>query len=215
MHRSRLAFKGDETLKLVSLLVVTVVCLFMVEVRVRAVSQRFEIYLGGFGLLNRPSEWFQSPDQKDTAAAYMAWLLDSPSALLCGVGPGNGPFYAYDYFSYNTGPSRTTMLLNPRLPIIESLASVGLVGTVLLAAFWWRCWKLPIVQMRTRSVALMNRVFFLRGILVFLMLYLFSYDCTPLIWLMLGMLLRVITDTQEPAHVESVSYSMVPAGLPR
>lgn len=215
LQKGQSVFGKSDGLKIGAVLVVTVAIVSMAEIRTGAVSQRFEHYLDAFGLLNRPSEWFQSPDQEDTAAAYLAWLVDSPSALLCGVGPGNGPFYAYNYFSYDTGRSRTTMLLNPRLPIIESLASLGVLGTVLLAVFWWRCWKIPVAPVRSRSAALMSRVSFLRGILAFLLLYMLSNDCTSLVWLMLGMLLRLSTDTQEFAPVEPASYSMGAAELCR
>jgi hypothetical protein len=205
--------RKNEGLKILGILILAVVLLFTVETRFHVLSHRFEVYLEGYGLLNRPSEWFQSNEQKSTAAAYLAWLLHSPSATLFGAGPGNGPFYAYEYFSYDTGRAGTTMLLNSRLPIIESVASIGLIGTFCMAAFWWYCWKISALSLRTAQSELVSRIIVLRGILVFLILYLFSNDCTILVWLIFGMLFRLSTYEQNVKDIELSNLQWSQAGL--
>jgi hypothetical protein len=195
--QARPRYKGD--LAVFILIALSVGLMLVVDNRTAVLTKRAAYYFQSYDFLSLISGSSGHADQTMGASAYIQWLRESPVAVAFGVGPGNAAFHAFEHCSLGEGgESATGIILSSRFPLIDMLGSIGLVGIFLLVLFGRYCWKTSTASLRFFPEATVSHILFLHGVLLFLILYLLTFDCTLLTWLTLGILHRLSDYTNLP-----------------
>lgn len=110
--------------------------------------------------------------------AYIKWLLTDVKALLFGVGLGNGGYYAIDFIDLKSGFFKDG-ILSSRVMIVDLIAGLGLLGTVLFYFIWFRWWRML-------QVVKSMEMYFIRGTLLSLMAIGLINNTYALTWFFFG-----------------------------
>ena len=123
---------------------------------------------------------------KLSTSAYFSFFVDQPLHLIVGTGFGNGCFYAYDFLLGSSGFLRSGFMTS-RLPIIDLISDVGILGMVFLFSLWIGWWrKLGSFSKQFEDGDQAHYFEIIRGMLVFLAISGFFFDTYALTWFFFG-----------------------------
>lgn len=172
--------------------------------RIDAYLHRSGIYFGGSWAIDAGEFGWN---------AYIAWLSSEPRYLLLGAGLGNAAFQVYPYLS-DRSPWARMGILSARLPFLDLLGNIGLIGTsmmLLLFYLWWKdlgriAEKCPPQEYYAIQIC--------RGMVVFLVASSLFQDTFPVIWFFLGAgfgcgsALQRATGQQTPVQTKVQTYPL-------
>ena len=167
-----------------SLLVIVLILLFLFNV---PLQERVDFYLRTSGIYISTSSVHFRPVEEGRWDwnAYMRWFATEPEYLIFGAGLGNAAFRAYPYLS-STSPWLRLGYLRARLPFLEGLGNLGLIGMgmmLLLYYLWWRDLDRISKQCPPQEY---YSIQICRGMVIFLVVSSLFQDTFTLVWFFLG-----------------------------
>ncbi len=134
---------------------------------------------------------FESQRGMLSTNAYLYWFINQPKYLLIGSGFGNGCFYCFKFLPYFSGWLEAGFL-TARLPIIDLISDIGILGMLFLFGLWIRWWrKIGTLSKQTEDVESMHCLEIICGILLFLIISGFWFETHVLTWFFFGVALAL------------------------
>lgn len=134
--------------------------------------------------------------------AYLYWFIDQPEYLVLGCGFGNGAFYAYNYLPHFS-EFLPTGFMTARLPILDTLSDIGIVGMLSLFGLWVAWWRRSgRLRERMEDGEAAQCLEVIRGILIFVVISGLFYETYALTWFFFGAAFA-LTAAQAPEALEA------------
>ena len=188
---TRLAAKASRRYskgQIIAFSILAIVLIRLLWLNVPLLRERVDWYLGASGIyVSGFSVDFRMIEEgRYDWNAYMRWLAREPEYLAFGAGLGSSAFRAYPYLSSTSPWVRGGGILSSRLPFLNRLGDIGLIGMsmmFLLFYLWWRdlgriAEKCPSQQYHAIQIC--------RGMVVFLVASSLFQDTFALVWFFLG-----------------------------
>ena len=137
-----------------------------------------------------------------STTAYIMWMFDKYYHFILGVGLGNGAYYAFEYISYLSSFFEYGFV-SARLPILDLLSGVGVIGVALIYWIWFRWIKLLSVEVNSQN----NINKFIVGFIVYQIAVGLIVEVYPFIWFLFGVGFALAL-SKKTNHMNNKMYSI-------